>query len=136
MYERNTASTTSAAVHAAAEAAAATNVAANTAVHAAANTAADPAANTDTNNGAREGCKGCSASVHVDQQQLDRILASLHARPEQCVDEATYKQRLAICHTCPSLAYDTTCMHCGCLVAVRALLKNQACPYPGQARWS
>ena len=68
----------------------------------------------------------------MDQQQLDRILASLHARPEQCVDEATYKQRLAICHTCPSLAYDTTCMHCGCLVAVRALLKNQPARIPGR----
>lgn len=132
MNERETASTTSAAVHAASEAADAANVAANTAVHAAANVAA----NAGTNNGEREGCKGCSASVHVDQQQLDRILASLNARPEQCVDEATYMQRLAICQTCPSLAYDTTCMHCGCLVAVRALLKNQACPYPGQARWS
>jgi len=82
-----------------------------------------------------EPCKGCTASVHVEDRQLERILRALEARPEQCVDQATYEARLRICETCPSLAYDTTCMHCGCLVAVRARLKDKACPYPGQARW-
>lgn len=83
----------------------------------------------------REPCKGCSASVQVDEQQLERIIRALSANPEQCVDDDTYAKRMSICEACPSLIYDTTCKHCGCLVAVRAKLKDRSCPYPGQAKW-
>lgn len=85
--------------------------------------------------GERDTCKGCTASVQVDKEQIRRILNALSAHPDQCVSEEEYAKRLEICQSCPSLTYDTTCSHCGCLVAIRAKLKNNACPYPGQAKW-
>ncbi|HZG84553.1 DUF6171 family protein [Paenibacillus sp.] len=51
------------------------------------------------------------------------------------VDDYTYAGRLAACRACPALEYDTTCMHCGCLVEIRAKLGNKDCPHPGGSRW-
>lgn len=80
-------------------------------------------------------CKGCTAGVHVSDKQIQRILKALDAHPEQCVSDDIYQQRMAFCVTCPSLAYDTTCMHCGCFVAVRAKFNEKGCPNPGHSRW-
>jgi Rieske Fe-S protein len=80
-------------------------------------------------------CKGCRESVHISEEQLNRMLKSLSAHPEQCVGEEEYERRLSLCSQCPSLVYDTTCMHCGCVVALRAKMKEKACPYPLQPRW-
>lgn len=93
------------------------------------------ATSTAGNGGRDEPCKGCSASVHITDAQLKRILDALDADPEQCVDDELYAERLNICRSCPALAYETTCRICGCLVAVRAKLKDKACPFPGQAKW-
>ncbi|CAM3370459.1 DUF6171 family protein [Marinicrinis lubricantis] len=84
---------------------------------------------------AREGCKGCSEKVRVSEKQLERILSALAQHPEDCVDDEQYHKRLAVCRSCPSLAYETTCLHCGCFVAVRAKLKEKDCPFPGQSKW-
>lgn len=80
-------------------------------------------------------CKGCSASVHISNAQIERILASLARHPDACVTDEVYEERLNICMGCPSLAYETTCLHCGCFVAVRAKFKDKHCPMPGGARW-
>lgn len=79
-------------------------------------------------------CPGCTASVH-DDAQIRRILAALSRRPEACVDDGMYEARLAACRACPDLAYGTTCLHCGCFVAVRAKFRDRHCPMPGGARW-
>ncbi|WP_240633423.1 DUF6171 family protein [Paenibacillus montanisoli] len=83
----------------------------------------------------REGCKGCSASVHADEEQLQRILAKLALHPGDCVPDAQYAARLDICGECPSLQYGTTCAHCGCFVRVRAKLAAKECPHPKGSRW-
>lgn len=80
-------------------------------------------------------CKGCSASVHVEDAQIRRILASLARHPEACVEDNVYSDRLSSCQSCPDLAYGTTCLHCGCFVAVRAKFRDKHCPMPGGARW-
>ncbi|WP_244862545.1 DUF6171 family protein [Paenibacillus sp. J22TS3] len=51
------------------------------------------------------------------------------------VSNEEYARRLDTCWSCPSLQYESTCKHCGCLVAVRAKLSDSICPYPGQSRW-
>jgi hypothetical protein len=84
--------------------------------------------------GARRPCKGCLTEVNYESR-IARMVEALSAYPEQCVDEHTYEHRMSMCKSCPSLAYDNTCMHCGCFVAVRAKFKDKACPYPGQAKW-
>jgi len=81
-------------------------------------------------------CRGCAASVRVPQREVARILAAyLREHPQELADEATCAARLAACATCPDLVYGTTCRHCGCLVAVRARLKNAHCPDPRARAW-
>ena len=83
-----------------------------------------------------EACKGCSSSVQVSEAQLIRLLGKIKA--EDAVADDAYRERLAACGNCESLAYGTTCMHCGCLVRLRAKLKAGRCPHPSPAvreRW-
>ncbi len=84
---------------------------------------------------AKPPCKGCSADVHVSERQIQRILTSLNAHPDQCVDDEVYEQRMTACLACPSLSYGTTCKHCGCFVAVRAKFIEKGCPNPGHPHW-
>jgi hypothetical protein len=79
----------------------------------------------------RDGCKGCSADVKVTDEQIQRLISKIKA--DACVTDELYAKRLEVCGNCASLAYDTTCMHCGCLVQVRAKLKDKGCPHPQQA---
>ncbi|MCK9860104.1 DUF6171 family protein [Paenibacillus sp. ATY16] len=79
----------------------------------------------------RDGCKGCSADVRVTEEQIQRLISKI--KPDACVTDELYAKRLAACEGCASMAYDTTCMHCGCLVQVRAKLKDKGCPHPQQA---
>ena len=77
---------------------------------------------------ARE-CKGCGASVRLRDADVHRILTEyFQGRAVVTVDDAEYERRLAICRSCDSLHYGTTCRHCGCLVQVRAKLADQNCP--------
>ncbi|MFD0670670.1 DUF6171 family protein [Cohnella sp. GCM10027633] len=87
----------------------------------------------EANASARDGCKGCSASVHAGEDQIGRLIARI--RPEHRVSDEHYASRLEACRTCDSLAYESTCMHCGCFVRVRAVFKDKGCPHPnGNAR--
>jgi hypothetical protein len=79
----------------------------------------------------RDGCKGCSADVKVTGEQIQRLLSKI--KTDACVEDELYAKRLKACESCTSLAYDSTCMHCGCLVQVRAKLKDKGCPHPHHA---
>ena len=83
----------------------------------------------------KEPCKGCSASVHVTDEQIRRMLAKLELKPFDCVSDAQYQERLKACGSCASLQYGTTCAHCGCFVQIRAKLRDKHCPLPGLSRW-
>ncbi len=78
-----------------------------------------------------DNCKGCRASVKVDEEQMSRMLSKIKA--EDSVSDKLYAQRLEACRQCASLSYESTCMHCGCLVAFRAKFKDKSCPHPNQA---
>ncbi|UJF36404.1 DUF6171 family protein [Paenibacillus hexagrammi] len=52
------------------------------------------------------------------------------------VSEEAYSSRVDVCRACPSLEYETTCKHCGCLVEVRGKLLEKDCPHPGGSKWS
>ncbi|MBB3109553.1 hypothetical protein FHS18_001616 [Paenibacillus phyllosphaerae] len=86
--------------------------------------------------GQSEGCKGCSASVHVSEEQIDRMIERLSRHPDSCVADSQYEDRLAQCNGCDSLQYGTTCAHCGCFVRVRAKLAANRCPRPGGGLWN
>lgn len=83
----------------------------------------------------QEGCKGCSASVQVSPEKLQRLV-EIATRGRETASEEVYRQRIGQCERCPGLQYGTTCQYCGCLVAVKARLQDSACPYPFAPKWS
>jgi len=82
-----------------------------------------------------DSCKGCAADVRVSEQQIDRLLAVLESKGFDGVNDEEYERRIALCERCPSLQYETTCRHCGCLVKIRAKMADKHCPLPGNAQW-
>ncbi len=80
-------------------------------------------------------CKGCLSSVIVSSEEVEQLINEQLELETDLVDDDLYEERLEACKSCPSLAYDTTCSHCGCFVQFRAKLAYKHCPYPGGARW-
>lgn len=81
-------------------------------------------------------CKGCRSSVHVSKQDIERMLGRMAKSGKlNTVDENLYQHRLAACQDCPSFAYSTTCLHCGCIMQVKAKLPDASCPCPEGSRW-
>lgn len=80
-------------------------------------------------------CKGCLNTVIVSSEEVEQLVNEQLQLETDLVDDDVYEKRLEICKSCPSLAYDTTCSHCGCFVQYRAKLAYKHCPYPGDARW-
>ncbi|WP_270169701.1 DUF6171 family protein [Paenibacillus sp. SYP-B4298] len=82
-----------------------------------------------------EPCKGCSASVHVTDEQMKRLWERMSPAAEDLASAEEYSRRLEQCFSCEALQYGTTCRHCGCLVEWRAKLARSSCPYPASSRW-
>ncbi|WP_188540187.1 DUF6171 family protein [Paenibacillus segetis] len=82
-----------------------------------------------------EGCKGCTDSVKVSPEKLERLIA-IAMKGREAVSDQEYNDRMDTCLSCPALQYGTTCRYCGCLVAVRARLQDSGCPFPLASRWS
>lgn len=53
---------------------------------------------------------------------------------QQRVSTGDYEQRLKQCENCEALQ-NGVCKYCGCFVIVKAVKKNQRCPWPKQAKW-
>ena len=80
-------------------------------------------------------CKGC-ATAELAAEAISLIgeyIASL--KVEECVLDAEYAQRQAVCSRCTGLVNGITCAYCGCLVLVRAKRKAMRCPDPSGDRW-
>ncbi|MEC0368673.1 DUF6171 family protein [Paenibacillus chibensis] len=80
------------------------------------------------------GCKGCTETVHITPDKLQTLI-DIATRGREAAADEVYAQRMEQCGDCPDLQYGTTCRYCGCLVAVKARLRDSACPYPGHPRW-
>jgi len=80
-------------------------------------------------------CKGCLNSVIVSSEEVEELINEQLQLETDLVDDDLYDNRLEICKSCLSLAYDTTCSYCGCFVQFRAKLAYKHCPYPDGARW-
>lgn len=81
-------------------------------------------------------CKGCSASVRLSPEEIKKLFGeTLRVRDVKTVSNEEYQRRLAICRSCESLQYGTTCIHCGCIVEIRAKLAASGCPYPYNPKW-
>ena len=80
-------------------------------------------------------CKGCVESVMVTEEVIEELIKETEEQPTLIVPEEIYQERLAICDTCSSLQYGTTCAHSGCIVRYRAKFKNKSCPFAGKPKW-
>ncbi len=80
-------------------------------------------------------CRGCQDSAIVSSEEIEQLVNEQLEFETDLVDDDLYEERLEACKSCPSVAYDTTCSHCGCFVQFRAKLAYKHCPYPGGARW-
>ncbi|QGQ96053.1 hypothetical protein EHS13_14795 [Paenibacillus psychroresistens] len=90
--------------------------------------------NEDT--GSDQNCKGCSANVRISPEEIAALFnPNLRIKAVKVVTEAEYADRIDACLACPALQYGTTCMHCGCLVHLKAKLRVSKCPFPYAPRW-
>ncbi len=81
------------------------------------------------------GCPACGLSVRLKPGEVERIVADyFRGDPPALATDAEYARRLAICVGCADLLYGNTCRHCGCLVEVRARIRDKSCPAPAE-RW-
>lgn len=81
-------------------------------------------------------CKGCRESVVISKEQIQKMLSDIESNNSfELVHNTIYIQRLDKCSACKYLQYENTCTQCGCIVQIRARLKNEICPYPGASRW-
>jgi Rieske Fe-S protein len=84
----------------------------------------------------QEECKGCSTTVHISPEEIQRLFGeTLKVRNVKLVTEEVYRSRLQVCTQCASLDYNTTCRHCGCLVQIKAKLAGAKCPFPYSPKW-
>ncbi len=82
------------------------------------------------------GCKGCSANVHMPSEDIRKMVNEIvNSQEFSIVSEKAYEERLKECINCQYLQYNTTCLQCGCIVQVRGLLKDKDCPHPKGSRW-
>jgi len=85
-------------------------------------------------------CKSCTQNVKVkeqiSQEQIDEAIEKLaRNKSVQFVSSEVYEFRLLQCKNCEYLEFGTTCMKCGCIVQIRAKLKDAQCPISKQNRW-
>ena len=59
----------------------------------------------------------------------------INMRGIRLVSDTEYEKRIGICMDCDKFEYGSTCMLCGCVMQVRARLKDGKCPYPKQKKW-
>lgn len=81
-------------------------------------------------------CRGCSASVLVAPEDIKKMIEEIvDSGNFDLVAEDVYGVRLQRCSGCEFLQYGTTCMQCGCIVQIRALLTEKDCPHPQNTKW-
>lgn len=91
---------------------------------------------TGDNKMAGNNCDGCTASVHMNLQEMDLILDNVRQKnKDKLAADSEYKRRLDICKDCAGLMYKTTCRYCGCVIQIKALLEDSKCSFPYHPNW-
>ena len=81
-------------------------------------------------------CKRCGLKTVLSDEDINKMVAEVRAmRGIRLVDEDEYNRRLEICRSCEKFEYGSTCTLCGCVMQVRAQLRDSKCPYPKQSKW-
>lgn len=81
-------------------------------------------------------CKRCGIKTALSEEDINKMVDEvMHMKGIRLVDEDIYNERIAACMRCEKLEYGSTCMLCGCVVQVRAMLRDGKCPYPKNKKW-
>ncbi|MBQ3426712.1 MAG: hypothetical protein IJH37_06140 [Clostridia bacterium] len=81
-------------------------------------------------------CKRCGLKTVLSEEDIEKMKAEVRAmRGVRLVPDDEYVRRLGVCLSCEKLEYGSTCTLCGCVVQVRAMLRDGRCPYPGKSKW-
>lgn len=81
-------------------------------------------------------CEACSVSVYLSPEEINALFVrTVDVDNVELSSEEEYGRRVSICMGCDCLLYNTTCVNCGCIIQVKARVKNAACPYPYNSKW-
>lgn len=81
-------------------------------------------------------CKRCGLKTVITDDDINKAVEQVKAmKGIRLVEDNVYTERLNICKTCEKLEYGSTCMLCGCIVNVRAIMADGKCPYPKNPKW-
>ncbi len=76
-----------------------------------------------------EKCKRCGLKTVLNDEEIKKAVEQVKAmRGVRLAEDSLYNERLTVCKECEKLEYGSTCMSCGCIVQVRALLADGKCP--------
>jgi ribosomal protein S26 len=74
-------------------------------------------------------CKRCGLKTVLNEDEINKMVEQvISMKGVRLVDEAVYASRIEICGECDKLEYGSTCMSCGCVMQVRARLRDGKCP--------
>lgn len=74
-------------------------------------------------------CKRCGLKTVLNEKEINKMVSDVRAmKGVKLADENTYQSRLDVCGKCEKLEYGSTCMACGCVIKVRALIADGKCP--------
>ncbi|MCR5278953.1 MAG: DUF6171 family protein [Lachnospiraceae bacterium] len=75
-------------------------------------------------------CKRCLTREMIDKDEYFQTLRQLIAdvTGDERSSDRLYEERLSVCKNCERLA-DGLCGACGCYVELRAVIKENHCPY-------
>lgn len=80
-------------------------------------------------------CKRCLLFSEVEENPYETIKGYIDSLDEvHKIEEEAYEERLSKCNDCDALI-NGMCKYCGCFVIVRAIKRNQVCPYPNRRKW-
>lgn len=79
-------------------------------------------------------CKRCGIKILLSDDEINQMVDDVRKmKGVHTAEENVYKHRLEVCGRCESLEYGSTCMKCGCIVNVRAVMKDGKCP---KGKWT
>lgn len=85
--------------------------------------------------GTKNLCRGCTASVITPGSFIDELIVNAEKRGVKLATDTVFKKRVDVCQQCPSLRYESTCMHNGSLILYKAKLAESQCPFPFGSKW-
>lgn len=74
-------------------------------------------------------CKRCSVKTALSDSDIQKMVNEVTNMKGICLtDKDTYNSRFKICLDCDKFMYGSTCGVCGCVMQVRARLRDGKCP--------